>query len=313
MGEIPARSAVCALYDGDYHLGVGCLVNSLYRNGFRGTVWVGYRGPLPPWAQPVQSGATFDEFTVADGCSIRFVQLSLTTHLANAKPDFMLAVLTDHSPDAEAVFYFDVDIVIKCRWSFFEAWVTRGVALCLDAAYPYMPASHPLRGPWQDLIRKLELKYRDVDGYVNSGFVGATRQDKHFLESWAKLVRLLPNEGVSLDDWQLGDRTHPFNNVEQDMLNVALMATNTPISVAGPEAMDFTPAGYIMSHAVLSPKPWARNYLWWAAKGVSPSTADKMYWHYADGPIQFCSKSRIALQRAQLKLAAAIGRFYRRS
>jgi len=250
---------------------------------------------------------------VADGCFIRFVELHVKGHLTNAKPAFMLSVMTEHDLEAGAVFYFDADVVAKCHWSFFENWVRQGVALCLDVCYPYMPATHPFRGQWRAVAERLGFRCRDIDGYVNGGFVGVERAHMVFLETWQRLMEQATTLGSSLDVLRTGNRAHPFDVPDQDMLNVTMMATDIRLSVAGPDAMDFIPAGYVMSHAVVNPKPWSRSYLRSALAGVPPATADKVYWSYADGPIALFSRARLAWTRASLSVAAAIGRFYRRT
>jgi hypothetical protein len=149
------RSTICTLYEGHYHHGVGALINSLYRHGFRGDIWVGYRAPLPPWAHPVEQSDSAVIYRVVEGLVLRFVPLNTGTFLSNYKPHFAFRVLDQPAPDTDAVFYFDPDIMVKCNWLFYEAWAARGFACCEDICYPHMPGTHPLRSAWPgDFARK---------------------------------------------------------------------------------------------------------------------------------------------------------------
>jgi hypothetical protein len=87
---LPEMSAyVCSLFEGTYHRGLGALVNSLYRNGFRGTVFAGYRGALPSWANPTSTESGTPDFDVGGCCRTRFLLLDTSLHLTSYKPIFM--------------------------------------------------------------------------------------------------------------------------------------------------------------------------------------------------------------------------------
>ena len=181
------ETAICTLFEGDYHYGLAALVNSLCKHGYHGAVWAGYRGALPAWAHPLIRRDGYDEFRLSTGGSIHFVAVETDAHLTNYKPEFMLRIWDHEAPGAAKLFYFDPDIVIKCDWEFFEDWVTGGAALCEDINSP-MPGTHPIRNAWRRFFGKegFELA-REGDAYVNGGFVGVTGEHRELLETLERL------------------------------------------------------------------------------------------------------------------------------
>ena len=180
---------VCTLFEGTYHMGLGALVNSLYRNGFRATLFAGYRGSLPPWAAPVSTKDKIADFAVGEGCRIKFVSLDTPLHLASYKPIFMRRVFEEFLQPEDILCYFDPDITIKCRWSFFEQWVQNGLALVEDCTFPYMPSDHPLRYLWLEMAKSAGLIQKRAPGrYYNSGFVGVPGRLRHVLPLWESLL-----------------------------------------------------------------------------------------------------------------------------
>jgi len=315
-------SCICTLLEGDFHLGLGALANSLVHHGFRGNIWVGIRGSLPPWAAPARDAGRWHEFSAAEGVLIRFVPLTTTSHLTNFKPEFLHQVWEQLEPDAERLFYFDPDIVIKAAWSFFEEWAGYGAALVEDVNSP-LPESHPRRRAWMAaLARRGQLVRRETPVYVNGGFLGLHRKHRGFLVAWRNAMTLVGEEigGLEHSMFSFGAASignhlpsYPFNKTDQDALNIAVMTSAEPVSLMGSEGMDFRPGGWTMSHALGPEKPWRKHYVRAALGGRAPSAPDREFWRHATQPIPVFSPLTAKWRRCCLSIAGAIGRWYRRN
>ena len=310
--EVRGNIVPCTLYSGHYHFGVGALANSLYRSGFRGRICVGYESPLPPWAAAARKVGSKAVLDVQPGFAIEFIPWPSRGNLSLEKARFLLHVLDEAATDAVGVLHFDADLVVKASWGFFERWLEQGVALCLDACYPLVPALHPWRREWRELAGAESDVHRNLEYYANSGFVGVARQHREFARCWAALIdRYVSRTSGMPNRVKFSPREEAFIS-DQDMLNAAMMATDMPLSIIGPDAMDFSPGGFVMSHAIDELKPWQRNFLLSALLGRPPVTAEKAYWQYTDFPIRLFTPLRTTLTKAALRTASAIGRFYAR-
>ena len=306
------NSAVCTLFEGNYHYGVGTLANSLYAQGYRGTIYAGLRGPLPPWAAGAKTSDGFAEFTPAAGLVLRFIPLDTRFHLTNYKPDFSLALWQKHCPQADALFYFDPDITVTCSWSFFEQWVRAGVALCADIN-PSMPANHPIRHAWKEFYQPQGVTFRREPGiYFNGGFYGLRREQMEFLHCWQHLQDLMAPDIGGMQNVNVRDRTYLFHKTDQDAMNVAAMASESPISPMGQDGMDLQHGGggYVMSHALGGQKPWNKQYLRnLFLRGSSPSRADRLFFRQVGHPIRLYSPFGLFRKRLPLLTASFLGRF----
>jgi len=186
------KSAICTLFEGHYHYGVATLSNSLFKNGFRGTIYVGYRGELPNWAlkgnkKSIDKWEDTITFTPIEGLELVFLCLDTTYSLTNYKPDFMLDLWRGPAKEVDSLFYFDADIIINASWACFEQWVNCGVALCEDINSP-LQEFHPQRVGWRNYYKKynLDLQFKNQI-YVNGGFIGLVKKDSSFLTSWMQL------------------------------------------------------------------------------------------------------------------------------
>jgi hypothetical protein len=313
-------SSVCTLFEGHFHKGVAVLINSLYKNGFRGNFYAGYRGVLPKWANLATENSSLvwlgaKTLQVAEDLHIHFLPVVTEYHLAHYKPNFMLRLLNGPAKDSEALAYFDPDIVNLCRWDFYEKWMSYGVAMVHEVVSNDMPATHPSRMEWYNIIRLInkELK-RQINSYINAGFCGVSRKNIEFLKVWSQIIE------VAIKDYKMDaatfiayDRTSAFYAIDQDAFNIAAMCCESPISEMGPEAMDFVGAGWTMSHATGWPKPWKNKFILSALSGNPPSRPHKNYWNNIKEPIRLHSNLFTNLRKVEIFVASFIGRCYRRN
>jgi hypothetical protein len=241
-----------------------------------------------------------------------FVPLDTPMHFTNYKPQFMLDLLSDQARDCEYLWYFDPDIFIRCRWSFFEDWQQSGIALCQEIVNNILPADSPLRHKWIRVAASIGfVNPRPLNHYFNGGMVGVSAAHLSFLHLWRRFVEEAEKLGSDLKAFMSGSREVPFLSADQDGLNAAAMYTEHPLTTMGPEAMGFVPSGFTMYHTV-GPKPWRGSLLLRALAGTPPSGADKFFFTQVTSPIRAYSPLRLRAKRLTCSVAALIGRFYRR-
>lgn len=306
------KAVVCTLAEGSYHSGAGALINSLHRAGYRGRVYYGYRGALPAWATSLKDVSGGKICEVAEGLEVHFLAQEPGKHFTHTKHAFMLQAL-ERQPDAQQVYYFDSDIVVKCRWQTMQRWTGRGISLVEDAIAGdtgYLPAGHPLRAGWQAWLteEKIPLK-RSVERYYNAGYLGLHVAHKDFLSLWQKLNARACQISGNDQKVSAGRREDLFYIPDQDALNVALMAHEVHINGVGPEGMDFLPRGFLLSHAVRHPKPWLSNFFLRAFIGRKPSAAETNFVKALDGPLRVFGPLKTAWKKLSLKIAKELSRF----
>jgi hypothetical protein len=301
------KSAVVTLFEGDYVLGVGALVNSLARNGFTGKVYAGYRGALSRWA-----GSAADSY-IAGPIEVHFFEVGGDLHLTNLKPTVMLDIANRLAPDLDALFYFDPDIVVTCRWSFFEEWAQCGLAIVQEITMAPMPDDHPIRCYWREWASEHGWPtVRSVDAPFNGGFIGVARFHFRALEAWRDIISAI-GDSVDLSGFAPGERSHPFHMTDQDALNILSMIYPGALSRIGPEGMGFVPGGFTMLHAVGGVKPWRKRFVRSALAGIPPTLADKGWFANSSTPIPVLGTSERNRIGAAMKVGSALGRFVRRA
>lgn len=311
--KILQRQDICTLFEGDYHYGVGALVNSLARAGYKGTVWAGYRGALPPWVSQLQPLDEPGHYMVANQLRLAFVPLNVGFHFANYKPDFMMELFANQAREADYLWYLDPDICVRCKWSFFEKWARHGIAICEDITSNMIPENDPLCNLWLQAGESEGLgKGRPLGHYYNSGMVGLGPAHKSFLDLWKRMIAAGVAAGCNIQRIDSLSREFPFHILDQDAMVIAMMFTEHRLTTMAPDAMGFIPGGYVMYH-VRGPKPWRGSLLRRALGGTPPCSATKFYFTQASAPIRLYSPLQFRLKKLACNLAAVLGRFYHRS
>ena len=321
------NSSVCTLFEDTYHNGVAALINSLCHQGYQGVVYAGYRGVLHRWALKAQENVSLQWpgssiLEVTQEITVHFLPLNTSYHLTNYKPDFMLKLWDGQAKEVEAIFYFDPDIVVSAPWTFFEEWVTYGVAVCEDINSP-LSKWHPRRMAWRSYFGKkgLELQFKDAI-YANGGFVGVSKTNYTFLTTWKTIQELIAPKigglnrsaltGTPLPKDEQGPFA-PFGKTDQDALNATVEAWAGNVSFVGKDGMGFIQGAPLIPHALGQPKPWKKKFIVSALKGKSPSLVDKAFWLHVKSPINNYNTFYIQMKRIAIIVAVLIGRFYRQN
>jgi hypothetical protein len=303
---------ICSLFEGDYHIGLAVLINSIARAGFTGLFWIGYRGSLPPWTGQLVRRA--DGVFEVGSALLHFQLVDTERHFSQLKPDFM-ARLFSEGIAPKYLWYFDPDITVRCDWGFYQRWIGNGVCLCQENNMGTMSSDHPLRCEWIELARAANWgePVQVQERYYNSGFVALPIEHREFLQVWSSAAQLANAAGVDQDSFLTQSRASTFYTVDQDTMNIAAMYSDVPLSTVGPEGMGWVAGGFTMYHSIGKLKPWRKKFLRAALMGDPPSNGDKHFLRSADGPIHPFTPGKLKSIRFASRVASLLGRFNRRT
>jgi hypothetical protein len=236
------------------------------------------------------------------GVEVRFIPVDTDRQLTNYKPTFLKRILEDFGVvDNDMIAFFDADIVVRGRWEFFERWCCYGIALCEDIFSP-MHLSHPKRSMWRELFPDLYGAARELDAYVNGGFIALRARDREVLNVWDVVIE----EGYDPTKSRISDPHHAFSAMDQDALNIAISAIERPLSIVGPEQMDFRSGGYLMSHAIEGSKPWNGGFCRRVILRRGLRLADRFFVQSMSHPIRIFDPLTEARMRIDFELARII-------
>ena len=176
--------------------------------------------------------------------------------------------------------------------------------------------NHPQRMAWREYYKPYGFQFnRQMNSYVNGGFIGLTKEREEFLHTWVEIQELMGLKTGGLQSAAIArkkdDLCFMFKRNDQDALNVCLMNTNCAVSSIGKEGMDFNYGGYTMSHAVGKNKPWQKLYTKEAIFQKKATLAEKQYWKYTQNPIQLYSTRQFFVKKADLTTSQVLSKIFR--
>lgn len=305
--ETDFDEVIVCLYDGEYHLGVAALVNSLVKYNYKGLINIGYRGgALPFWVNQLKSTGD-NYFSVTNDIIIHFKEVSSNMHLGYFKP-FFIKDTFDSYPTVKKLYYFDADIMVQAPWGLFSRWLDTGVCLCLDSAFHYIHHNHPWRKDWRRLVSGRLNLLNNTSQYFNSGFLGIGRDSIVLIERWIDVTNQHIKNGGEINHF-IKD-AHSSIKGDQDLLNAVITtSSDIEISVMGKEAMGFSLPATLMLHAIGDWKPWNSSLTLHLFKhGNKPNMADKTFLKKSRYPINIFSPYHYALKKLDLVSASFLGR-----
>ncbi|MDB4905110.1 MAG: hypothetical protein JWQ63_4391 [Mucilaginibacter sp.] len=297
---------IVCLFDGNYNLGAGALINSLVKADFKGLIYIGYRGALPIWVKQLKPLGN-DNFSVTPNINIHFKQVDTQMHLGYYKP-FFIKEAFDNYKQTKKIYYFDVDIIVKAPWTVFSNWLESGLCLCLDNSFHFLHNSHPWRKHWIKLAPQNELSFNDINYYFNSGFIGIERDSIIIIDRWIYYTNKYIEVGGNVNRFVKDEFNHLKG--DQDLLNAAItISPNIEISIVGKEGMGFTTPATLMLHAIGDNKPWSNLFFIQLIKsGNKPNLADKYFFSYCKYPINIFAGYKYQLKKLDMLISALLGR-----
>ena len=300
----------------EYHYfnGLAALINSVVKNGtYVDKIIIGYRGPLPSWLPPLTATNRGQSCLLKSGVEMELILMEKNVHMVHEKPRWFQYLTEVLEPDASEFFFFDSDIVILKRMTFFGEWVKEGVALCEDVNND-MNYNHPIRKQWANMAVEdgIKIKNPGVGRYYNSGFIGWTRENAGFINDWITSFDILAKKSGGLIKARVHDRTHTVLSTNQDSLNLSTMITEFPIATMGPEAMGFRSGLALMSHPIGKKKPWKRHFIKDFFSGAPPRMSDLFFWENVCGSeLQPYSNAKAKNKAVLCKFLRGMSRFYK--